>query len=1148
MKKQLSIVIVLFFVFVGYSQKIPYWTSFSKSSNTQIKKISNKTNFLVEHDLFKINLKTLKEDLNRNSQSRKKGSVRIKIPTSSSSFEEFDVVESSIMHPDLQNKYPSIRTYKGVGVTDPSATIRFSIGPLGLHALSSSGKRSALYVEPFEENRDIHMVYLRNKIKDVDSDFMCEVEVDNKEFARHQNSKTSNFSDINDQKLRKYRLALSCTGEYAQFFAGNGTEIEQKTNVLAAMVTSINRVNEIYERDFGIRLELVANNDDVIYLDSATDPWTNEFNTTTAITLDDVIGVENYDIGHNYNDMDSSGDAGCLGCVCAADSQNDFHKGRGWTGSGNPIGDPFYIDYVAHEMGHQFYGFHTMNVCSRSGYNTDVEPGSGSSIMGYADLCAPNVQNNSDAHFNFVNIRDVGGYIKTGANPYEGIIVSICDVGVPIQNQPPTADAGSDFIIPTNTPFYLSGEATDPDGMETLTYNWSQNDPEQAPQNTAPESNWTYGPLYRSILPSSDPIRYFPKLETVVGGNLSSTWEVTPSVARTLNFALTVRDNGSGFVGDDGTGQVATDEMVATVIDTGSSFSVTSQNTSNLMWESGSTQTVTWDVAGTDANGINASEVDIVLSTNGGQTFDEILAQGVPNNGTYDITVPNIPSISCRVMVRGSNHIFYAVNTTSFTIDYLVETNCETYSSAENLGLNIPDGAGAEVPGDFLVQYVDIVDDNIIDDLNFNIDISHNYISDLQIILQHPDGTLAIVFSRNCTDQNNLDITFDDEADSDIACGQPTQGTFRPSDTSLSVFDGKSAIGSWVIGIRDFYNEDPGVLNDYSLEVCSTVISNNDVTPPVITVNQGSETYLLGSDYVEVGATAVDETDGDLTNAITIDTTNLPNSGLAMDVIGNFDVLYSVNDAAGNTGQATRTVSVIDNVAPEVELIGNIVIEIDVFSTYAEPGYTASDNYDANPQVIETGTVDTSLLGGYTLTYIAIDASGNESTPKYRTVVVKDNEAPLITLVGDNPYEINQGDMYEEPGASAIDNYDSTVTVNISGNVDTSQPGEYIKTYSASDSSGNTSTVIRTVIVNEVLHVLTQEQLNAIKVYPNPVKHTLIINTAINNLRFKLFDINGRPVLSSTSKTIPLNNISNGAYILKITSNNLKSYKHIIKE
>ena len=156
---------------------------------------------------------------------------------------------------------------------------------------------------------------------------------------------------------------------------------------------------------------------------------------------------------------------------------------------------------------------------------------------------------------------------------------------------------------------------------------------------------------------------------------------------------------------------------------------------------------------------------------------------------------------------------------------------------------------------------------------------------------------------------------------------------------------------------------------------------------------------MLGSDYVEVGASAVDETDGDITNALTIDTTNLPNNGLAMDIVGTFDVVYSVDDASGNTGQATRTISAIDNVAPEINLIGDSIIEIDVFSTFEDPGFTATDNYDANPVVSVTGTVDTSLLGGYTLTYIATDASGNESTPKYETVVVKDNEAPVITLV-----------------------------------------------------------------------------------------------------------------------------------------------------
>ena len=197
-----------------------------------------------------------------------------------------------------------------------------------------------------------------------------------------------------------------------------------------------------------------------------------------------------------------------MDCIYTADSTSNFHKGRNWTDSGNPTGDPIYIDYVAHEMGHQFYGFHTMNVCSRSGYNTEVEPGSGSSIISYAGTCAPNVQNNSDAHFNYVNNRDIGGYIKTDES-YYGVTVPICDVDINIQNQTPTADAGSDYTIPTNTPFYLTDETTDPDGKETLTYNWSQNDPEQTPQGSSPESNWTYGPLYHSLLPSTESTGYF---------------------------------------------------------------------------------------------------------------------------------------------------------------------------------------------------------------------------------------------------------------------------------------------------------------------------------------------------------------------------------------------------------------------------------------------------------------------------------------------------------------------------------------------------------------------------------------------------------------------------------------------------------------
>ena len=852
MKKYLFVIIVIFCCTKVLAQNSLIWEPVARDNQNKSNKLSNKESVLSDYKLFRLNFDLLQTKLEIDGTGANQEYALIQLPDASGQLVSFRVVESSIMHPDLQSRYSSIRTYNGVGIEDPTATLRFSVSPLGFHALSLSGIRSALYIEPYSKNDDsLHMVFEKDYINKMNSDFECYVETDPNNIEQRLSSSFNGAGDIDDQKLRKYRLALSCTGEYAQYFAGNGNELQQKTNVLAAMITSINRVNEIYERDLGIRLEFVANNDQVIYLNPQSDPWQNEFNTTTAQTLDNVIGVNNYDIGHNYNDS-GGGNAGCLGCVCASVSQNNFHKGRGWTGSNNPVGDPFYIDYVAHEIGHQFYGFHTMNRCSRSGYNTEVEPGSGSSIMGYAGICAPNVQNQSDAHFNYVNIRDIGGYIKTGYNAYVNYNVGICENGVSIQNQPPTANAGNDYTIPANTPFVLTGVSTDADGLETLTYNWSQNDTEQAPDSNTPQSNWSQGPLYRSVLPSNSPTRYFPKLETVVSGNLSSTWEVTPSVSRTINFAFTVRDNGSGFTGDNGTGQVATDLMTVEVVNTGSPFEVTSQAESDLSWSSESTEIITWNVAGTTSNGINADAVDILLSIDGGENFDINLASDISNSGSAEITVPDISSASCRIMVKGKNHIFYALNSTPFSINYLVQTECYTYNSDENLNLDIPDGAGQNQFGDYLVQYFDINEDIVISDIDFNIDITHGYIGDLNIVLQHPDGTQAVLLdSEYCDDENNLDITFNDQASGDIVCSNPTLGNYRPSGTPLSNFNGKSSLGTWVLGVRDYYNEDAGVLNDFSLIFCETELilsnSNIDLDQVLIYPNPVEETLYIDS-------------------------------------------------------------------------------------------------------------------------------------------------------------------------------------------------------------------------------------------------------------------------------------------------------------
>ncbi|MDB9874537.1 M12 family metallo-peptidase, partial [Flavobacteriaceae bacterium] len=549
----------------------------------------------------------------------------------------------------LAAKFPQIKTYKAIGVDDPTATMRFSVTQFGLHSMKLSGIDGASFIDPYTKDRENYIIYNKSSLDADYGNFECLTDND-----IHITSLGDNYdrADTNDQKLRTYRLALSSTGEYSSIFAGPGNEAEQKANVMAQMIITMNRVNEIYERDLAITLQFIANNDAIIYLDAATDPWSGEWNSTTQAEIDNTIGSANYDIGHNFN-TSGGGNAGCLACVCTAGQ-----KGSGYTGRSNPTGDAFDIDYVAHEMGHQFGGWHTMNTCSRSGNGmTEVEPASGSSIMGYAGICNTNVQSNSDAHFNYVNIRDIQDNIQGGNS-------SSCDVETSLANRPPVANAGSDYTIPKSTAFTLKGTATDPDGLATLTYNWSQNDPEQGAGSAAPQSNWVVGPLYRSRLPITSPNRSMPQMSDVVANNLTPTWEVTPSVARQMSFSFTVRDNGSGYAS--GIGQTSSDLMDVTVVDV-DPFVMTAPNTA-VTWNVASTETVTWDVGQTNNSTINCQTVNIKLSTDGGMTYPILLASNTPNDGSEAISIPDNQTTTARIMVEAADNIFYDISNTNFTI------------------------------------------------------------------------------------------------------------------------------------------------------------------------------------------------------------------------------------------------------------------------------------------------------------------------------------------------------------------------------------------------------------------------------------------------------------------------------------------------
>jgi hypothetical protein len=646
---------LMFFVLFGFSQNRRQaskniWTKTSQSRLEKEAKV-HRSSKPSDFQLYELDLESLKRSI-ANAPMRgeiiaKNSPVRIAFPNESGEFETFAIIETPVMEEELARKMPMIKAYAGQGIDDPSATMRFTVTQFGLHTMTLSGTKRSWYIDPYTEDRNNYMVYSKAALGIDNQGFECLT--DEKVELPSLSGNTSTNKAIDDSKLRTYRLAQSCTGEYGTIFKGTGTTAQQKANVQAQMAITMTRVNGIYERDLATTMIFVANNDDVIYLTANNDPWNNEWNTQTAVTLDNVIGVNNYDIGHNFNTT-GGGSAGCLGCVCTSVSQTGTHKGRGYTGRADPTGDPFDVDYVAHEMGHQFDGWHTMNTCSRSGNGaTEVEPASGTTIMGYAGICASNVQNNSDAYFNYVNIRDISANIKTGAS-------SSCDVETNIGNSAPTADAGSNYTIPVSTPYMLIGSSTDPDGTASHTFTWEQNDTEQAPNGQAPPVvGSAVGPMVRSFEGTTNPIRYIPRLSDLVTTGGSTTWEVLPSVSRTMEFALTVRDNNAGG------GQTADDLMTVTTNASAGPFTVSSQNSATV-WPQGSTQTITWNVAGTNAAPINAANVDILLSKDGGLTYPTVLATATPNDGSHDIVVPNGESSTCRIMVKGSGNIFFNIN------------------------------------------------------------------------------------------------------------------------------------------------------------------------------------------------------------------------------------------------------------------------------------------------------------------------------------------------------------------------------------------------------------------------------------------------------------------------------------------------------
>ncbi len=722
---------------------------------------------------------------------RREEPLRLSLPTPDGGFETFEVTESPIMAPELaawfaDRGYP-LRTFKGRSVQHPERTLRLDWGgPAGLHAMVSAADGESYFLDPARQRQiSRYLSYRKRDFQAPDKHLACAAEPAPGRIASRIASRPADAGEV----LRSYRTAVAATAEYTAYQDRN-SDADAVTDTLAAIATTINRVNEIYERDLSLRLTLIADNHRLIYTDPAADPYTNSsagaMLSENQANLDLVIGTENYDLGHVFG-LESGGIA-VVGASC-----DPYDKAKGVTGSRAPKGDPFDIDYVAHELGHQVGGEHTFNAIdsgactwgSRYG-PTAYEPGSGSTILAYAGICGGNdLQANSDAYFHAASLDLMLQHLVTdGACAAPGHSGNL---------HAPIVDAGPDYSIPARTPFTLRAAASD-DDYDPLTFVWEEFDLGPALDLGAGDNG--FSPIIRSRGPSSSPERRIPRLQDLAAGALSAGVTL-PTTDRRLVFRVTARDNHLGG------GRLGADSLIIYTEDAAGPFLVTAPNGGETFYAATQpTFTVRWDVAATDLTPIGTTHVSIRLSLDGGLSFPYILLASTPNDGRETLPVPShLSSAKARIMVAAEGNIFFDVSDHDFGLNALIQ--CSAPDA-------VIENAGA------LSDSIQVEADVELTDLTLELDADFNLIGDMIVALEHTPSALAATLADRpgyvdggwgCS-QGALRVTFDDAAATPIetACtaDQPAdiQGPHRPQEP-LSVFDGASALGAWRLSVTD---------------------------------------------------------------------------------------------------------------------------------------------------------------------------------------------------------------------------------------------------------------------------------------------------------------------------------------------------------
>jgi hypothetical protein len=605
----------------------------------------------------------------------------VTLPMPDGSFQRFQMEHSLTVEQGLADKFPELaNTWRGHGIDDPTASGRFDFLNAGFHGMILSAN-GTFFIDPYSKG-DIttYISYDKNDLTRTGDPMHCLLNDDISQFAKSGVNllpDDGNFAEAAPEvtsgtQYRQYRLALGATVEYTATAGGT------VAGALAAQVLIMNRVNGVYERDVAHHMNFVANNNLIVYT-AEPDNYTNNDGPTMLTEnqskLDSIIGTGNYDIGHVFST--GGGGVAQLSAPCKAAS-----KAMGVTGLPSPVGDAFAIDYVAHEMGHEWGSNHTFNgtVSNCGGGNRSntnaYEPGSGITIMAYAGICGnQDLAQHSIDTFHVRSLEVIIAYSQTSTG-------NTCASTTTTGNTVPTVSVvgGTTFNVPKQTPFTLTASSSDADG-DTVTYDWNEYD--RAGSTTAvpnTDSDGQARAILRNYIPSTSPSRTFPSWQYILNnanvppstfdcgrgaGNPCLTGELLPAIARTMVFQCVARDNHAA------SGGVNTVNANVVVSAAAGPFVVTAPNT-NVTWQANTSQTVTWNVASTTAAPISAANVDILLSQDGGVTFPTVLVSNTPNDGSQAITMPNslVPdaTTTARIMVKASGNIFFDVSDMNFSI------------------------------------------------------------------------------------------------------------------------------------------------------------------------------------------------------------------------------------------------------------------------------------------------------------------------------------------------------------------------------------------------------------------------------------------------------------------------------------------------